>query len=238
MGLLRLLFVVVPCRIFPSTSVAAFSSTVRYSAVPQKDFLAAESFSLNQEIALRTTRRHVVSPLFANIPITPSQNQSDSTASSSTSSSSSLVFHPSQEIEDIDDDDDEVLVVPPLWLEESFDSFTTADSDTSPPRVASPVTSSTPTTPSGSQTKPDSLVAIEPESPTAIATMCTATDHELSPLIKDIVHRAKMGFYLSLRKLSPLAKDLLHRAKIGFYFGLWYAFNVAYNGTYVCILCN
>jgi hypothetical protein len=24
---------------------------------------------------------------------------------------------------------------------------------------------------------------------------------------------------------------LLHRAKIGFYFGVWYAFNVAYNGT-------
>ena len=29
---------------------------------------------------------------------------------------------------------------------------------------------------------------------------------------------------------NPVLQDILHRAKIGFYFGLWYALNVAYNG--------
>jgi hypothetical protein len=79
---------------------------------------------------------------------------------------------------------------------------------------------------------------VETESPTLTGAATTTTDaatitdRQLSPLMRDILHQAKIGFYFGMRKLSPLTRDLLHRAKIGFYFGLWYAFNVAYNGAY------
>jgi hypothetical protein len=224
MSVLRFLFTV---ALLP-LSVAFSVPSVKRSAIPRRDLPTAKKkrvFLNRQENSIRTPRR-VVLPLSATIPITtPPHNPNGDTVLPSS------VLHLPQEDDD-DDDDCEA----PSWLDESFVSTTVAG--ISPPRVDSPITTSTPTTMTSEAQSPSALLVIGPESqtPTAVITTAAATTmtiadrHQLSPLVKDLLHRAKIGFYFGLHQLSPLKKDLLHRAKIGFYFGVWYALNVAYNG--------
>jgi hypothetical protein len=175
-----------------------------YPALQQKDRSAQSLFTKTKQ------PRHVVSPLLTTIQITTSRqhNQNGDTVSAP----SPLVIHPAQNV-----------------IEEEENHYHGEDVPTTRVAASSITTSTSTTTASEFQESPSALQVKEPESPTSTTT--TTKDRQLSPLMKDLLHRTKIGFYFGLRKLSPLTRDLLHRAKIGFYFGVWYAFNVAYNGT-------
>ena len=191
------------CSLSPLSVVAFSRFIVNYPALQQKDWSAQSLFTKTKQ------PRQVVSPLLTTIHITTSRqhNQNGDTVSAP----SPLVFHPAQDVIE----------------EENY--YHGEDVPTTRVVASSITTSTSTTTASELQEILSALQVKDPESPTSTTT--PTKDRQLSPLMKDLLHRTKIGFYFGLRKLSPLTRDLLHRAKIGFYFGVWYAFNVAYNGT-------